>query len=152
MFILEIDLRYDSKRTREQYEKMCDAQGRQIPFKCIDENGLYEFDWGQRKFLITEQELKFFVPCEVNSIREVKHYGVDIGSNTPSINERIHVATPGDTLAKYDQVQVLTDCCTEALQEELSKGWRILAICPQPDQRRPDYVLGKETVYANSED
>lgn len=26
---------------------------------------------------------------------------------------------------------------------ELDAGWRILAVCPQPDQRRPDYILGR---------
>ena len=44
---------------------------------------------------------------------------------------------------KIDEVQVLTDCCTEALQGELDDGWRILAVCPPNAQRRPDYVLGK---------
>ena len=25
----------------------------------------------------------------------------------------------------------------------ISEGWRILAICPQPNQRRPDYIMGR---------
>lgn len=59
------------------------------------------------------------------------------------INKRIHVAVPGFGLMSIDDVKVETDLCTETLQGELDAGWRILAICPQPDQRRPDYVLGR---------
>lgn len=32
---------------------------------------------------------------------------------------------------------------TDVLQEQIAKGWRIIAACPQPDQRRPDYILGR---------
>jgi hypothetical protein len=38
---------------------------------------------------------------------------------------------------------VQTDLCTDSLRGYLEDGWHILAICPQPKQRRPDYVLGK---------
>lgn len=59
------------------------------------------------------------------------------------INHRINVAVPGFGLMMIKTVQVCLDCCTERLQEYLNDGWQILAICPQPDQRRPDYVIGK---------
>jgi hypothetical protein len=38
---------------------------------------------------------------------------------------------------------LLSDACSDALQNELDNGWRIIAACPQPDQRRPDYSLGR---------
>lgn len=28
-------------------------------------------------------------------------------------------------------------------ESELNNGWRIIAVCIQPDGRRPDYVLGR---------
>lgn len=59
------------------------------------------------------------------------------------INERCNVTVPGLGLLLIDEVNYLLDACTEVLQERLAAGWRILAICPQPDQRRPDYVLGR---------
>lgn len=34
------------------------------------------------------------------------------------------------------------DCCTDALQSYLDDGWRILAVCPPNDQRRPTYIIG----------
>ena len=65
--------------------------------------------------------------------------------NTTVINERCNVSVGGLGLLLIDEVKVALDLCTEALQNELSSGWRILAICVQPDQRRPDYILGKSS-------
>jgi hypothetical protein len=61
-----------------------------------------------------------------------------------SFNSRCSVHVPGLGLLLIDEVMVRTDYCTEKLQEDLEDGWRVLAICPQPDQRRPDYVLGRQ--------
>lgn len=62
---------------------------------------------------------------------------------TTVINKKVNVSVPGFGLMCIDEVKVETDCCTDNLQGMLDAGWRILAICPQPDQRRPDYVLGR---------
>lgn len=57
--------------------------------------------------------------------------------------ENMHIHLPEHTsYIGVDQVKVLEDCCTDSLQRRLEEGWRILAICPQPHQRRPDYILG----------
>jgi len=58
-------------------------------------------------------------------------------------NERVQVHVPGLGLLLINEVVVETDLCTEKLQNLLNDGWRIIAACPQPNQRRPDYVLGK---------
>lgn len=63
---------------------------------------------------------------------------------TPPVNKVVNVAVPGNALLRITKVQVLTDICTDELQRHLNEGWRIVAVCPQPDQRRPDYVLGRE--------
>lgn len=60
-----------------------------------------------------------------------------------SFNQRVEVHIPGNALTVYNKTQLLEDCCTDHLQEELDQGWRIIAVCPQPDQRRPDYILGR---------
>lgn len=52
----------------------------------------------------------------------------------------IHVSNMG--LMSINKLAYATDICTEELQGILDKGWRIIAVCPQPDQRRPDYILG----------
>ena len=62
---------------------------------------------------------------------------------TSIVNEKCHVSVAGLGTLNIDTVQVAEDFCTEQLQYKLNEGWRILAICVQPDQRRPDYILGK---------
>lgn len=53
----------------------------------------------------------------------------------------VHIANLG--LLSINQVGLIEDACTDALQDILNKGWRIITVCPQPDQRRPDYILGR---------
>lgn len=62
-----------------------------------------------------------------------------------AFNARVNVHVPGLGLLLLNEVTVQYDLCTDKLQRELDAGWRILAVCPQPDQRRPDYVLGRTT-------
>lgn len=63
--------------------------------------------------------------------------------STQTFNEKVVVPNMDSFISKINQTMLLEDCCTDYLQQHLSKGWRIIAICPQPNQRRPDYVLGK---------
>lgn len=56
----------------------------------------------------------------------------------------IQVAIPNLLLFAVDEVMVVEDECTDRLQGHLNEGWRILAVCPPANQRRPDYVLGRQ--------
>lgn len=58
-------------------------------------------------------------------------------------NAKCEVHMPGNALMTYNVTMLLEDSCTDALQQEMDKGWRIIAACPQPDSRRPDYILGR---------
>jgi hypothetical protein len=54
------------------------------------------------------------------------------------------VQVPVNTwLNNVNEMCLLEDCCTDALQGYLNEDWRMVAVCPQPDQRRPDYILGR---------
>ncbi len=61
-----------------------------------------------------------------------------------TFNEKCNVHTGGNALTEYNQLMLCEDICTDELQGKLRDGWRIMAVCPQPDQRRPDYILGKK--------
>lgn len=61
-------------------------------------------------------------------------------------NKKVNVHISGNSLLEIDDVELLDDCCTDFLKERLDKGWRIIAVCPQPDQRRPDYIIGKKQL------
>ncbi len=56
------------------------------------------------------------------------------------------VHLPGNELLCIDEVKVEEDYCTDLLQEELEKGWRIIACLPSAGKRRPDYILGRKKV------
>lgn len=58
-------------------------------------------------------------------------------------NNKCEVHMPGNILVTYNQVMLLENCCTDMLQSQLEIGWRIITVCPQNDQRRPDYILGR---------
>jgi hypothetical protein len=62
-------------------------------------------------------------------------------------NAKVGVEQPSANLLMVNETKVAEDACTDMLQSELHNGWRILAVCPQP-QRRPDYVLGRSNVRA----
>lgn len=98
-----------------------------------------------------EPKPEAFVSIAV-SMREIKDMvgkltakinGFEKIENDTVYNEKCEVHIPGFGLLLIDEVIVEKDFCSESLQDRLEKGWRIIAACPQPDQRRPDYVLGR---------
>lgn len=59
------------------------------------------------------------------------------------MNERCRQEQPGLGLTSITETLLMEDACTDVLQDALANGWRIIAVQPQPDQRRPDYILGR---------
>lgn len=76
-----------------------------------------------------------------------KAISVAIESSTQFIaklfNERTQAETPGSSLFSVTETKLLEDACTDLVQTNIAEGWRIIAVCPQP-QRRPDYVMGRQ--------
>jgi hypothetical protein len=60
-----------------------------------------------------------------------------------TFNQKVNVHVSGGLITTYNDLCLKEDSCTDALQAELNNGWRIIAVCVQPDQRRPDYILGR---------
>lgn len=60
-----------------------------------------------------------------------------------TFNQKCDVHVGGGMLVTYNDLKLKENSCTDELQCELNNGWRIIAVCVQPDQRRPDYVLGR---------
>ncbi len=57
----------------------------------------------------------------------------------------VHIHVPGGVaLTGVRRVTWLEDACTEELQRHLDEGWRIIAVCPPNDSRRPTYILGRD--------
>jgi len=60
-----------------------------------------------------------------------------------TLNQKVNVHVGGGLITTYNDLCLKEDSCTDVLQTELNNGWRIIAVCIQPDQRRPDYILGR---------
>jgi hypothetical protein len=110
---------------------------------------LEKWDVGWRQFEydarveIPLEALSYYLPCEVAAIHHTASVSQLVQRMDAPLNTRVQVITPGHALQDYDEVCVESDCCTDHLQTMLNNDWRILAVCVQPDQRRPDYVLGR---------
>jgi hypothetical protein len=61
------------------------------------------------------------------------------GAGGPTI---INVSVSNVGLYDVQSVMYEENCCTDALQVFLNEGWRLLAVCPPNDARRPTYILG----------
>lgn len=58
---------------------------------------------------------------------------------------QIDISVPGGVaLMSLRSVDWLEDCCTQKLQEYLDLGWRLVAVCPPNDTRRPTYIIGHQ--------
>lgn len=75
--------------------------------------------------------------------RHIWEYGQTVTGKELIEGSAVQITIPDQALMWIDEVQVETDCCTDALQSLLDEGWRILAVCPPNSSRRPDYVLGR---------
>ncbi len=78
---------------------------------------------------------------EIVSKMSTLNYSKDQELNTRC---NIHISNIG--LLSINQVLLQEDCCTKDISACLEKGWRIIAICPQPNQRRPDYIFGRQNI------
>lgn len=88
---------------------------------------------------VTPSDLPVMASTPVGQAEVPRPYSVISGALATS-------APASRWLHSVDEVQVMEDACTNALHAELRQGWRLLAICPHANQRRPDYVLGRSSA------
>lgn len=151
--IYRITFGYNATMTPEQFSVARNIIGQDIEAEVQEDGSLKIKGWreydadvhallaaGIYKFEIKET-LTRPVLVLLDRLEKALSQTVQFGQQT--INTRCEVHVPGLGLLALNDVQVVENYCTEALQERLNEGWRIVAVCPQPDQRRPDYVLGR---------
>lgn len=103
----------------------------------------------------TGLNLEFKIRCKIKDVPEysveetILHKLLSLESKLSIFDKQtefntkvgVHISDLG--LLNVRKVTWAENCCTEVLQNYLDDGWRILAVCPQPDSRRPDYILGR---------
>lgn len=65
-----------------------------------------------------------------------------LGAPQPQGLQVVNITIPSAGLFAVKKLQVLENECTEYVDGWLAKGWRIVAVCPPNDTRRPTYILG----------
>jgi hypothetical protein len=80
---------------------------------------------------------------QMNAIQNKMENALKSFNKSIEFNQKcdVHISNLG--LLHINQIGYAVDKCTEQLQDILNNGWKIIACCIQPDQRRPDYILGK---------
>jgi len=121
----------------------------------VDQNNqLVDLEW-----FILNCKYPFYIERAIKSeeptVQNIQHILHEIEEKTLQIdktidimkqqtfNRKVNVHVGGGLIVTYNELCLKEDCCTDALQVELNNGWRIIAVCTQPDQRRPDYILGR---------
>lgn len=137
--------------TWEQFEPLWPCKGEKYDFE--KQSFPYGFDRGA---LIPIQNMQKLIDLgfkvsmkpsngcmfisEVNRLYSSRGYDVAETLQNGNVTQ-IHI--PNEYLYRINEVKVLDDACTDALQSELDDGWRIICVCPPNSQRRPDYILGR---------
>lgn len=143
MRLVSFMFKYDTKFTTEEQERLKGI------FPAIS-FGADDTCWTT---LTATMDLALSLGYELSEVKPVMIPGMPEHTTTDELvymlkraldanfNTKVEVHVPGDALMKINELRLVEDACTDTVQQMLNDGWRILAICPQP-QRRPDYILG----------
>lgn len=154
MDIARIKIDYDQRNnfTTAQVEEFKAAifnhpvfgRDQEAPFKPVeDKEDRFSLDYWTSDYVV-DFDLIRTIPCMVMCrLRTANSLEAVTEPRPPAFNEKVEVSVPSNNLMGIKMVKVVENACTESMQEELNAGWVILAICPQPDQRRPDYIVGR---------
>lgn len=66
-------------------------------------------------------------------------------ANDLNFNYRCNVHVGGELMVNFNKVFLKENCCTDELQKHLNDGWRIVATCVQPDQKKAGLYSWKES-------
>lgn len=111
-----------------------------VPLKCLlDKDIPIKFHIKNRIKEIPERAIEADL---IDSLTQIeKRLSVFDALSEYNFKVGVHISDLGLLNVRY--VTYIVDSCTDDLQGYLDEGWRILAVCPQPDSRRPDYILGR---------
>lgn len=81
--------------------------------------------------------------CRISRVRGLMDETLPkLGVPQPQGPQVVNITIPNIGLFAVKKLMVLENECTEYVDKWLSKGWRIVAVCPPNDCRRPTYILG----------
>lgn len=166
--MLELD--YSFKPTREQYDalRMCAPslpaweEGKDsMPYNATYGDHLIDLELARGvlvdighpvKFKPFKNNLVLDVDQRLRALERSSMLLKQVFDETQGANKNlIQVHVPNAKLIEFNEVEVVEDQCTHSLQTDLDAGWRIIAVCPPLEQRRPTYIIGRHNPDRNKE-
>jgi hypothetical protein len=166
--IVSFSFPYGKRATRAQIEKLSEITGQpstDFASKFLEDTDASDFElktWSKFKADLddlkdvgVDVELSFSDDVPITAFLHIRQYLTSVSKKLDMLqttisaqtaegfNERLNVRVADNFLLNIKNVKVKENCCTDDLQSQLDEGWTLLAVCQQSDQRRPDYILGK---------
>jgi len=152
MFLAKVELDYAGRASIQALELAVEAY--HTLREAVPALGLpFEYtqtalaSWWPGELICDERDVEALTEAGVKvTIGRLKglHYDADRGSPLQAAAPQVSMISVANVgLLSVRNVTYIEDCCTDELQRHLNEGWRILAVCPPNDTRRPDYILGR---------
>lgn len=149
MFIAKCELSY---QCRDQIKKLdrevYDALRARLPELSIPEWEKRDSFWSGSDVVLCDEDITYItslgLEVTVHKVRGLG-YGVHGWSPThggPQGNVTYQVSVSGVGLLQVACLELMEDACTDEINRMLHDGWRIVAVCPPNDARRPTYIMG----------
>lgn len=152
MFLAKVELDYSGSnkiKNRELSEEAYHTLRDEVPVLGLPADYTEEAlkRWWPGELIVDERDVEALSEAGIavtitrmKGLRYPDERGSPLQQAVPQVS-MISVANSG--LFAVREVTYREDCCTDELQRMLDDGWRILAVCPPNDTRRPDYILGR---------
>ncbi len=150
MQLIKMNLEWESSQKVQKMEpEAYQALRIRIPEMELPEDQSKCVGYWSSPFIGTVDELQYLselgLKVEVSRVRGLLAEtlpGLGAPPAPPGATQVVNVTIPGIGLFSVQRLEVLENSCTDVVQGRLNEGWRIVAVCPPNDTRRPTYVMG----------
>lgn len=155
MTVFEVQLQHSEKNIKdlsdEDYTTLLKIFNKQPK---EDGKRLDDYEFRYEKLIIDDDELQVILDMglqvTLHRIRGIRYdnkfhsqYNVDSNNYRKLDNVIYQVSVSNVGLFGIDELDLMEDACTWAVNDMLKAGWRIIAVCPPNDERRPTYIIGR---------
>jgi hypothetical protein len=117
-------------------------------FELNEEGKIKNESWADTRFYINDLnkiDINLLKYCELSPVGILEMMGgAKIKTeNVLEVMKRNQIMLPNNMMLEMKELKLETDACTDSINELMNDGWKLIAILPQHQQRRPDYILGR---------
>jgi hypothetical protein len=142
---------FKKEATAEEWDRMIQL-GCDLPRDMTGREHTYQVNFvGSMSEMVTLQEAFPKIKWTIGKVRGIlydadfdvtRFSGGKIDQWDGSAAQINNISVAGQALLDIRTITWVEDSCTELVQRALDDGWKIVAVCPANDSRRPTYILG----------